>query len=148
MSKLGWTVLIVAIAIAVVVIVFLVIPPKEETAEELSSKEEATEQANQGTPDQPAQPDEIGLVEIEVQSLSYTPANIKSKADQEITLRLTNTTRELHTFTIDQLGIDLQLLPGETQSVTFTPTEPGTYPFYCTVGDHRKQGMEGSLIVE
>lgn len=30
----------------------------------------------------------------------------------------------------------------------FTPTEPGTYVFYCTVPGHRQLGMEGIIVVE
>lgn len=36
---------------------------------------------------------------------------------------------------------------GEQASVTFTPTEPGTYEFYCTVPGHREAGMIGQLTV-
>jgi plastocyanin len=25
--------------------------------------------------------------------------------------------------------------------------QPGTYTFYCTIDDHRKQGMEGTLVI-
>ena len=32
-------------------------------------------------------------------------------------------------------------------TVTFTPTDPGTYEFYCTIPGHREAGMVGSLVV-
>lgn len=36
---------------------------------------------------------------------------------------------------------------GETRSITFTPTEAGTYEFVCTVPGHKEAGMTGTLIV-
>lgn len=37
---------------------------------------------------------------------------------------------------------------GEAQTVTFTaPDEAGEHAFYCSVGDHRDRGMQGTLHV-
>lgn len=36
----------------------------------------------------------------------------------------------MHTFTIDELGIDVELLPGSA-SVVELPASPGTYTYYC-----------------
>ena len=35
---------------------------------------------------------------------------------------------------------------GGTSTVT-ADLEPGKYAFYCPVGDHREEGMEGTLTV-
>lgn len=35
----------------------------------------------------------------------------------------------------------------ETDSVTFTAHENGTYTFYCTIEGHREAGMEGTIEV-
>jgi len=37
---------------------------------------------------------------------------------------------------------------GHTAQIAFTPSQPGTYVFYCTVPGHRQAGMEGRLVVE
>ncbi|ATP42128.1 copper-binding protein [Solibacillus sp. R5-41] len=37
--------------------------------------------------------------------------------------------------------------PNNTVTSTFTPTEPGTYEFVCTVPGHKESGMVGRLIV-
>lgn len=42
------------------------------------------------------------------------------------------------------VGVDT----GEQGTLTFTPLEPGSYAFFCTISGHRDFGMEGTLIVE
>lgn len=37
--------------------------------------------------------------------------------------------------------------PGDTATVTFTPTVPGEYQFLCTVPGHAQAGMVGTLVV-
>ena len=37
---------------------------------------------------------------------------------------------------------------GETSTLTFTPTEPGTYKIICSVPGHLEAGMTGELIVK
>ena len=36
---------------------------------------------------------------------------------------------------------------GEESSFDFTAPAPGEYAFYCSIGDHRDRGMEGTLTV-
>ena len=37
---------------------------------------------------------------------------------------------------------------GETSTLTFTPTEPGTYQIICSVPGHLEAGMTGELVVK
>ena len=53
---------------------------------------------------------------------------------------------ELHNFTIDDLGLDQDVSPGEEESVTVTFDAAGTYRFYCLF--HEANGMEGTIIVQ
>lgn len=38
--------------------------------------------------------------------------------------------------------------PGTPTSVTFVADQAGTFEYYCSVGNHREQGMVGTLTVE
>lgn len=70
-------------------------------------------------------------------------------AGAPVTVNL-NTTQSFHDFVVegmsgaatDAIGV------GASDSVTFTPTEPGEYTYYCSIGSHREMGMVGTLIVE
>jgi len=43
--------------------------------------------------------------------------------------------------------LHVHALSNKQVTVTFTPTDPGTYEFYCTIPGHREAGMVGSLFV-
>ncbi len=65
----------------------------------------------------------------------------------EITVHLDNHDLWWHTFTIDELGIDLQAPMGANPQITFN-APPGTYRFYCDIPGHVSVGMQGTLIVK
>ena len=54
-----------------------------------------------------------------------------------------------HALEIEGRGIEEEtdeIDGGETTELT-VDLEPGEYELYCPVGDHREQGMEGTLVV-
>ena len=69
-----------------------------------------------------------------------------SMSSGDVTVSLANQDLFWHTFTIDNLGVDLPVPVGATRSVTFTVT-PGTYEFECRIPGHPEAGMVGTLTV-
>jgi plastocyanin len=65
-----------------------------------------------------------------------------SGASPEVMVFFDNPDPSLHTFTIDELGVDLAVPPGKAKRVTFD-AEPGEYEFYCTP----HPDMTGTLTV-
>lgn len=45
-------------------------------------------------------------------------------------------------------GLHVAAEAGQQGSVEFVPTEPGEYPFHCSVPGHESGGMAGRLVVE
>ena len=37
---------------------------------------------------------------------------------------------------------------GQSATLEFTPSKPGTYEFWCTVSGHKEAGMNGTLVVQ
>ena len=87
-------------------------------------------------------------ITIEASDFSFSQKEIRVKADQRVSLTLDNV-EGFHDLRIDELNVATrQLKEGESETIAFTPTEPGTYEYYCTVGQHRAMGMVGTLVVE
>lgn len=96
---------------------------------------------------------------------SFSPNKINMKVGQEVTLSIENTDDIEHDLEIIGLKaenthgnkthnhsqasnrIHLHARPGEKQSVTFSPAEPGMYQFICTVPGHKESGMVGTIEV-
>jgi plastocyanin len=87
----------------------------------------------------------------------FTPDSLSVKDGETVQLELTNTDKLTpHNFTLKAetagLDVDVDVSPGQTETVDITPLAPGTYTFYCNkklifFKSHRDRGMEGTLVV-
>ena len=64
----------------------------------------------------------------------------------EITVEVANRDLFWHTFTVEDLGVDLRVPVGAERIVAFD-APPGTYQYICAIPGHPEAGMKGSLIV-
>lgn len=85
-------------------------------------------------------------LEVELNDDYFNPDIITIPQGQPTTLVLRNKGREEHTFTVKKLGIDVEIQPGQTKTITVPSEEPGTYELICRY--HSGQGMVGKVIVE
>jgi plastocyanin len=102
-------------------------------------------------------PDGVQRASLTLDSYSFTPGHLIVQAGRPVELTLTSVaTLVPHNLTLKEpaagLSIAQEVGPGQTAKVTFTPTKPGTYVFYCDkklpfFPSHREQGMEGRLEV-
>ena len=75
----------------------------------------------------------------------FDPSELTFKVGQEVTFALVAQT-ELHTFTVDELGINVFIEPGTTELFTFEFAKAGTYNLICI--PHESLGMTGQIVVE
>jgi plastocyanin len=59
-------------------------------------------------------------------------------------IELENESDDTHTFTIDALGLDQEVAPGESATVDVTLPDEGATRFYCRF--HHDQGMQGAFF--
>jgi heme/copper-type cytochrome/quinol oxidase subunit 2 len=105
-----------------------------------------------------AGPDGIQRVTIILDSYSYTPNHLIVQAGKPVELTLTSVTTIVpHNFVLNDpasgLTISEDISAGKTGKITFTPTQNGTFLFFCDrklplFPSHRAKGMEGKLEVQ
>jgi len=146
-------------------VVFFSLQSSEKTNSTLVENNDIT--APMPLPDSPAVPEMV--VEDVTESTSDTPAvvegttktftidsysygydvkEIRVTEGDTVTINLTNSAG-LHDWVVDEFDAATEIIrAGEETSVTFVADKVGTYEYYCSVGNHRAQGMIGTLIVE
>jgi cytochrome c oxidase subunit 2 len=70
------------------------------------------------------------LVEISAKRFEFTPNQITLERGEPVTLRLTAQDRN-HGFLQEDLGIDLDLMPGKVAEITITPQTAGRFVAIC-----------------
>lgn len=83
---------------------------------------------------------------IESHDISFSPTTLEIPANTDVTIELPNLGAAPHNFSIDELGISVDLAPGANGSVVIN-APPGEYEFYCDVPGHKEAGMHGILVV-
>jgi plastocyanin len=80
--------------------------------------------------------------------ISWEPADLSAAAGS-VTITLVNESDVPHAVEVEGNGVE-----EESETITASETdltvdlEAGEYVFYCPVGQHRQNGMEGTLTVE
>ncbi len=105
----------------------------------------------------PMAADGVQRARVTLDSYSYSPDHLIVEVGKPVELTLTSvTTITPHNFIIKDpagnLFVEQEVSAGKTVTVTFTPTQPGTFPIYCDkrlwpLPSHRDKGMEGTLEV-
>jgi uncharacterized cupredoxin-like copper-binding protein len=107
---------------------------------------------------------------VEAQDLAFSPMALEVSAGDRVKLTLQNNGALEHDFSIMEFpmegkaeetnGMDhamgegskepelhVAAGPGQSATLDFTPSKPGTYEFWCTVPGHKEAGMRGTLVV-
>lgn len=78
----------------------------------------------------------------------FEPDEVSVPAGEEARFVVYNDDLALHTFTVDELGVDVIVKPRSEGLVEFNPERPGVYTLYCRPHTQDGQGMVASLTVE
>ena len=119
---------------------------------------DSAEPSQPGTPVViPVAADGVQRATVTLDSYSYTPNHLIVEAGKPVELTLTSVTTIIpHNFIIKDpagsLSVEHDVSAGKTVTITFTPTQSGTFPIYCDkrlwpLPSHRDKGMEGKLEV-
>lgn len=84
---------------------------------------------------------------VEAYDIYFEPKQLTVAAGTDVTVMLHNEGVTLHNFSIDALGISVDIPAGATETVTIN-APAGSYEYYCNVPGHKPAGMVGTLIVQ
>jgi uncharacterized cupredoxin-like copper-binding protein len=109
---------------------------------------------------------------VAAKEFAFAPAALTVKAGQPVTISLQNTGAVEHDWSVREIEISGEAkssddaASGHTMggtgdepelhvaasiggkgTLTFTPSKPGMYEYYCTVAGHKEAGMVGTLTV-
>lgn len=94
--------------------------------------------------------EEVNNVSFDVSgtNFAFDLKEIRVKQGQTVTINFASE-EGFHDWVVDEFGAATeQIIEGTTSSVTFVANKKGEFEYYCSVGNHREQGMVGTLIVE
>lgn len=79
----------------------------------------------------------------------FTKSTLTAKAGK-VTVEFANESQLPHAVEIEGNGVEeeTETVTGQDAPPLTIDLKPGKYEFYCPVGDHRAEGMEGTLTVE
>ena len=84
-------------------------------------------------------------LQVEAGDLYFGPTFIEAKAGQRFSVELHNEGSARHTFTSGDLGVDLELPPGDRRTISLIAPASGTASFHCRF--HEGQGMQGAVFI-
>jgi plastocyanin len=105
---------------------------------------------DEASPSSGATSSEAGVKEFTVSgsNFKFEPASLKVNKGDKVKITFKNT-GGFHDFVIDELDVATkQIQSGQEEVVEFTADEVGMFEYYCSVGNHRAQGMKGTLTVQ
>jgi plastocyanin len=81
-------------------------------------------------------------------AISWEPTDLNAQAG-DVTIELVNQSSTPHAIEVEGNGVEEESDTVTGSNATLNVNlEPGEYEFYCPVGDHREEGMEGTLTVQ
>lgn len=111
----------------------------------------------------------VETVTVNIDEYSYEPTDITFKVNQPYKLVLKNNGEKKHYYTAEGFNKAVAVRKAQTKDAEikapyfkafevmangaqleyfFVPVKPGKYPVLCTIEDHEKQGMHGTLTIQ
>lgn len=105
-----------------------------------------------------------GTQALKMEDIKFDKTALSGAKGEKLTVNLTNAGALEHDFTIDKIAGTAQFDGKDAKTdkyavhavvkakgsgkVELTPTDAGSYEFYCTVAGHKEAGMKGTLTVK
>src|SRR5215471_11376768 len=85
------------------------------------------------------------VIELRFENHRFTPQTVTVPANQPVTIKVTNASKETIEFESFKLNRERVVGPGETITIRFPGLRPGSYDFY---DDFHQDVPEGSIVAK
>ena len=90
---------------------------------------------------------ETVVINVTAENFKFMPETITVKVGSKVKINFESTVG-FHDFVVDEFNVKTtQVNTGGTTTVEFVASKVGTFEYYCSVGNHRAQGMVGKFVV-
>lgn len=90
----------------------------------------------------------VNIFNVSGANFRFDPATITVKKGDRVKIVFKSLDMQ-HDFDITELEVDSPVtVAGETSEFEFTADRAGKFEYFCSVGQHRANGMVGTLVVE
>ncbi len=87
-------------------------------------------------------------IKVSVDNWSFSPNTIQAKQGEKVTLELTGI-NGVHGFGVPGLGINEQILPGQTVTIDLPTDKAGTFDFRCSIAcGSGHNDMTGQIVID
>ena len=91
-------------------------------------------------------------ISVSETDFALAPKDLTVKAGTTVTFEVRNDGGTDHNLEVEgpegESELEEDLAPGDSGQLQVTFSKPGTYEWYCPVGDHQEMGMEGTITVK
>jgi plastocyanin len=142
-----------AVLAACAALLFAACGGDDEPAATPAPTEAATEAPTEAATEAPTEAADGGGATLKI---AADPGGAKAFTENEltadagkVTIEFANQSQLPHAVEIEGNGVEetTETVTGKDAAPLTVDLKPGEYEFYCPVGDHRAEGMEGKLIV-
>ena len=120
-----------------------------ESAATPAATEEATEAPTEAATEAGGSGSTLKIAADPGGAKAFTETELTADAGS-VTVEFANESQLPHAVEIEGNGVEeeTETVTGQDAPPITVDLQPGTYEFYCPVGDHRAEGMEGTLTVK
>ena len=90
--------------------------------------------------------EKAGAIAVGMKDTQFHPTEVAVQAGQPATLVVKNDDLVVHTFIVEELGINEVIIAGSEKLIAITATSPGSFAYVCEIFGH--EAMKGTLVVQ
>ena len=123
-------------------------PQVTQTQEEPSATTTPQVMGEESTPSGAMTQGETKEFTVTSSNFKFAPATLTVKKGDTVKIIFKNS-GGFHDFVIDEFNVKTNTIQGgASETVEFVADKAGTFDYYCSVGNHRQMGMQGTLTVQ